>query len=218
MMTICPPEDDAAAPPEAFSALKWRRDGRPRGLLGWIAAQGMPLVNRRENRALVEWLAPAPGDAILEIGFGPGVTARALARRTPNGLVAGVDHSAVMLRRALRRNLAAVAEGRMLLCHGSPERLPFRDGMFDAAVAVNVFHFFAAPAAACREIGRVLRPGGRLAFATRGPRAGRGYDIAKARHARARQSLAEAGFTELDTAIVTARGPHDVIIISGRRR
>lgn len=216
-MTSCPLDDVDAPAPETFSALKWRRDGRPRGLLGWIAAQAMPLVNRRENRALVEWLAPAPDDAILEIGFGPGVTARALARQVPGGLVAGVDHSAVMLRRALRRNLVAVAEGRMMLCHGSPERLPFRDGMFDAAVAVNVFHFFAEPAATCREIGRALRPGGRLAFATRCPRAGHGYATAKARHALVRHSLVQAGFAEVDSAVLTARGPHDVLIVSGRR-
>jgi len=47
---------------------------------------------------------------------------------------------------------------------GEGERLPFEDARFDAAFAVNVVYFWPDPLAMCREIARVLRPGGRLAL------------------------------------------------------
>ena len=40
------------------------------------------------------------------------------------------------------------------------ERLPFRDGAFDAALAQLVVHFLTDPVAGLREMGRVTRPGG----------------------------------------------------------
>ncbi|GAA1541270.1 hypothetical protein GCM10009678_24700 [Actinomadura kijaniata] len=41
-------------------------------------------------------------------------------------------------------------------------RPPFRDGAFDAAVAVNMLHHLDDPSAALREARRVLAPGGLL--------------------------------------------------------
>src|SRR5579884_447154 len=45
-------------------------------------------------------------------------------------------------------------------------RLPFADGVFDAAIALNAFEHYRDPRAAAREIRRVLRPGGRVLIRT----------------------------------------------------
>jgi SAM-dependent methyltransferase len=41
-------------------------------------------------------------------------------------------------------------------------RLPFADGVFDSAIALNAFEHFRNPAAVATEIARVLRPGGEI--------------------------------------------------------
>jgi ubiquinone/menaquinone biosynthesis C-methylase UbiE len=43
-------------------------------------------------------------------------------------------------------------------------RLPLADRSFDAVLCANSFHYFRNPARSLREMGRVLRPGGRLAL------------------------------------------------------
>jgi SAM-dependent methyltransferase len=45
---------------------------------------------------------------------------------------------------------------------GTAEKVPFRDGTFDAILSTQVLEHVAEPAAMLSEIARVLRPGGRL--------------------------------------------------------
>jgi 2-polyprenyl-6-hydroxyphenyl methylase/3-demethylubiquinone-9 3-methyltransferase len=70
--------------------------------------------------------------------------------------VVGLDVSAAMLAAAGGAGLDRVI--------GSARRLPFRDGSFDAAIAVEVFEHLEPGAIddACGELRRVLRPGGRF--------------------------------------------------------
>ena len=49
---------------------------------------------------------------------------------------------------------------------GDAHRLPFRDGIFDHVVALNVFEHLRDPKMAAAEIFRVLKPGGRVAIHT----------------------------------------------------
>lgn len=51
---------------------------------------------------------------------------------------------------------------------GTAEALPYADASFDAVVAVSVLEFIPDLAAACREVTRVLRPGGRFYVVTPG--------------------------------------------------
>ena len=82
-------------------------------------------------------LGVEPTDRVLEIGFGPGLAIRELSRRATHGLVYGVDHSAVMVRQATRRNAAAVRAGRVELRLGSAEQLPAFTEPFDKVLVVN---------------------------------------------------------------------------------
>jgi ubiquinone/menaquinone biosynthesis C-methylase UbiE len=50
----------------------------------------------------VRLLDVQPDDRVLELGFGPGLAIRELARLAAEGYVCGLDHSELMLRRAKR--------------------------------------------------------------------------------------------------------------------
>ncbi|OCB51448.1 ubiquinone biosynthesis protein [Mycobacterium vulneris] len=108
------------------------------------------------------------GAAILDVPSGGGI---AMLRLRPDQHVTyvGLDVSAPMLDRA-RRRIPAEHRDRITLVEGSIEKMPFDDGQFDLCVCFNGLHCVPDPAAAVAEIGRCLRPGGRLIgeFAVRG--------------------------------------------------
>jgi len=141
---------------------------RPHGIGGRAAAWVMAhrSSNRERNLWAVGLLAVQPDERVLELGFGPGVAIGELARRATGGLVAGVDHSELMVRQARRRNAAAVRAGLVDLRLGSLEELPDFDRAFDALLAVNALHFSDDPVAVLQALRRVLRPGGRIAIAS----------------------------------------------------
>jgi ubiquinone/menaquinone biosynthesis C-methylase UbiE len=80
--------------------------GRPIGfpgrIAGWVMAHRSS--NRRRNAWAVSLLDVQRDDRVLEIGFGPGLAIRELARLASDGYVCGLDHSEVMLRQAAMRN------------------------------------------------------------------------------------------------------------------
>lgn len=131
-------------------------------LAGWVMGRRSSNVER--NRWAVELLDVQPTERVIEFGCGPGVALAALARRADRGLVVGVDHSQVMIRQAGRRNAAAIRAGRVRLVHAPVERLQVADGSFDASLAVNTVGMWPEPTARLRDIGRMLRPGGRIAL------------------------------------------------------
>jgi SAM-dependent methyltransferase len=98
---------------------------------------------------------PAAASAALDAGCGTGFQAAVLARlgyRTH-----GLDASAALLAIARQRLPAA------RFVHGRLEALPYADGSFDAvACCGSTLSFVAEPGAAVNQLGRVLRPGGRL--------------------------------------------------------
>ncbi|GAA5194667.1 class I SAM-dependent methyltransferase [Rugosimonospora acidiphila] len=171
--------------------------GRPRGAAGRVV--GWVLAHRGSNRERNLWVASLldvrPTDRVLEIGFGPGVAIAELARRATHGRIYGIDHSAVMVRQASRRNAVAVRAHRVELRHASVDRLPRFDEPLDAIVAVNSLGFWVDPAQRLRELRGLLRPGGRIALASqpRCPGATAG-DTARA-GAELRDLLHRAGFT-----------------------
>ncbi|MDX6521374.1 MAG: hypothetical protein QOJ31_296 [Gaiellales bacterium] len=116
---------------------------------------------------MLELLEVQAGDAVLEVGFGPGEAIHALAAAGTAARVLGVDHSATMLAQARRRNAKAIRTGRVELFQAGADRLPFGDEAVDRMLAVNVVYFLDDPVATFGEWRRVLRPGGRLvAFLT----------------------------------------------------
>jgi ubiquinone/menaquinone biosynthesis C-methylase UbiE len=189
--------------------------GRPTGIPGRIAGWIMALrtSNRRRNVWAVSLLDVQRDDRVLEIGFGPGIAIRELSRAAPEGYVYGLDHSAVMVRQAARRNADGVRRGRVELSLGSAETLPAFDLPFDKILAVNATLAWDRPAELLGNLRRVLRTGGRIAiaFQPRGP--GATDEVATATGQELLAALRDAGFTqarletlELKPAVVCALG------------
>jgi SAM-dependent methyltransferase len=110
--------------------------------------------------ATVAGLAPRPGERILDVATGTGITARACARRGAD--VTGIDIAAGLLDAARTLSGGLAIDYRV----GDAEALPFADASFDAVVSTFGVMFVSRPEAAARELARVCRPGGRLALAT----------------------------------------------------
>lgn len=101
------------------------------------------------------------GDHVLDIGCGNGETTREAAALAPSGRVVGVDLSTRMLEQARRRAEEAGLSNVELL-QADAQIHPFPPGSFDLAISRTGTMFFGDPVAAFTNIGRALRPGGRL--------------------------------------------------------
>jgi ubiquinone/menaquinone biosynthesis C-methylase UbiE len=120
--------------------------------------------NRKRNAWAVALMDVQPSDRVLEIGFGPGIAVREIARRATCGEVVGIDHSPVMRAQAARRNVAAIRAGRVSLIVASVEDLPTLDGKFDKILAVNNAGLWAEPAVRLKELAGLLHAGGHIAI------------------------------------------------------
>jgi SAM-dependent methyltransferase len=99
-----------------------------------------------------------PGDEVLDIGCGTGLTTREAARAAAPGRVLGVDVSERMLDRA--RQAEPLANVRYELGDAQVHR--FDPARFDVAISRFGTMFFADPVAAFANIAAALRPQGRL--------------------------------------------------------
>jgi arsenite methyltransferase len=132
----------------------------PSGLVGGVIRWLMNRHNARMNAFAVKKLELGPGDRVLEIGFGGGLTLKPLLAGA--GYVAGIDRSRNVIEWARRRFAAAVKAGRAEFRDGLVEALPFGAAMFDKVCTVNTIYFWISLDVGFAEIYRVLKDGGRM--------------------------------------------------------
>ena len=143
-----------------------RYDRIAEGYAAWWAP-----VHRPGTLGLLDEVAPdVAGGArrLLDVGCGTGTMTADAVRRWPAVEVDGVDASAGMLELA-RRGAGALAAGeaaRLRYLQALADRLPFADATFDLALSAFVLQLVPSRFRALREMRRVLRPGGRLAYVT----------------------------------------------------
>jgi ubiquinone/menaquinone biosynthesis C-methylase UbiE len=166
---------------------------KPTGVIGQIVGWVLAAENRDRNTWAVSLLDVQSYHRVLEIGFGPGLAIEAAARKAVVGLVAGIDHSDVMVQQASRRSSAAIRQGRVDLRLGDPSLIPYENGFFNSVLTVNAFHMWEDQAKGLSEVWRVLKPGGKLVIVEQ-PVSGDLEDQAEALQIELPAKLEQAGF------------------------
>jgi SAM-dependent methyltransferase len=137
--------------------------GRPRGMPSehTPGPSGYDAELRRHDEVLREACGVQPNDQVLDIGCGTGRTTRQAARTAQAGSALGVDVSAPAIERA--RELARAEElPNVTFEHADAQVHRFPPERFDLAISRFGTMFFDDPIAAFTNIGRALRPAGRL--------------------------------------------------------
>jgi SAM-dependent methyltransferase len=111
---------------------------------------------------LVRFAGVAAGMRVLDVGCGTGVAAITAARI--GAQVKAIDLTPQLLERA--RENSAVAEVNIEWHDGDAEALPFADEEFDIVFSQFAHIFAPRPEVTLKEMLRVLRPGGTIAFST----------------------------------------------------
>lgn len=180
-----------------------RAFGRPQGLLGRLGGVIMARMNADCGAWVTDLLEVRASDAVLEIGFGPGVIIQRLAKLASSGRVAGLDQSQEMLEQASARNATAIQSERVDLRRGSVEGLPFNDNTFDKVIAINSMQVWSDAELGLQEARRVMRSGGRIALGFTAysgqPNKGLAETLTKAGFGEAHVVQSDLGFCALAT-------------------
>jgi SAM-dependent methyltransferase len=132
---------------------------------GWErCAERMSPVYRPLTDWLVDALDPHPGQTLLELASGPGDAGFAAARRLGDGRLLQTDRSPAMVEAARRRG-EALGLRNVEWAVMDALALPLADASVDGVLCRFGYMLMDDPEAALRETRRVLRAGGRLAFA-----------------------------------------------------
>lgn len=100
------------------------------------------------------------GQHLLDLGCGPGFATMELARLVgPAGVVHAVDAADTFLQ-PLKQGLAAARLSQVQVQQGDAHQIPLGDHSVDGVFVRWLLCFVTDPARVCREIARVLRPGG----------------------------------------------------------
>ncbi len=100
------------------------------------------------------------GAEVLDIGCGSGGITVDLVRRHGAGRVVGIDVETPVCEHARRRVERAGLSGRIEIRLVEPGPLPFADGSFDIVFSKDSIVHIADKETMCRDVFRVLRPGG----------------------------------------------------------
>jgi len=111
---------------------------------------------------LVRFAGVESGESVLDVGTGTGVAAITAARA--GARVSALDLTPALLQEAERN--AELAGLDVAWTEGDAERLPYPDASFDVVLSQFGHMFAPRPDVAVAEMRRVLKPNGRVAFAT----------------------------------------------------
>ena len=111
---------------------------------------------------LVRFAGINKGDRVLDVGCGTGVLTLTVARA--GGIVTGADLTPQLLERA--RENARLASLEAEFEEADVEDLPYADDLFDVVLSQFGHMFGPQPEVTVKEMTRVLKPGGTLAFST----------------------------------------------------
>ncbi|MGC9369402.1 MAG: bifunctional demethylmenaquinone methyltransferase/2-methoxy-6-polyprenyl-1,4-benzoquinol methylase UbiE [Paracoccaceae bacterium] len=119
-------------------------------------------IHRLWKDAMMDWLAPRPGQRLLDVAGGTGDISFRFLKRAPGATAVVLDMTESMLVEGRQRAEAAQMEDSLDWVVGDAMALPFKDNSFDVYTISFGIRNVTRIEDALSEAYRVLRPGGRL--------------------------------------------------------
>ena len=143
--------------------------GRVQGVFNSVASKydvmndAMSLgIHRLWKDAMMDWLAPRPGQTLLDVAGGTGDISFRFLKRAGSGHATVLDLTEPMLVEGRQRAEADAMADSLNWVVGDAMALPFPDNSFDVYTISFGIRNVTRPQDAINEAFRVLRPGGRL--------------------------------------------------------
>lgn len=119
-------------------------------------------VHRLWKNAMMDWLAPRPGQSLLDVAGGTGDVALRFLKRAPGSVATVLDMTESMLVEGRQRAEAERLADRLSWVVGDAMALPFAASSFDVYTISFGIRNVTRIGDALAEAFRVLKPGGRL--------------------------------------------------------
>ena len=149
-----PEEEKAGRVRGVFTSVASRYD-----LMNDVMSAG---IHRVWKEAMMDWLAPRPGQRLLDVAGGTGDIAFRFLKRAGYGHATVLDLTESMLVEGRKRAETAQLADSLDWVVGDAMALPFPDASFDVYTISFGIRNVTRPAQALAEAFRVLKPGGRL--------------------------------------------------------
>ena len=143
--------------------------GRVQGVFGSVASKYDIMndvmsmgIHRVWKDAMMDWLAPRPGQRLLDVAGGTGDISFRFLNRAGDGHATVLDLTEPMLVEGRKRAEADQMADKLDWVVGDAMALPFEDNCFDVYTISFGIRNVTRPQEALNEAFRVLKPGGRL--------------------------------------------------------
>ena len=135
----------------------------PKGFLGRCMLRFMNFGHAPLTNWGLDHVELSDGMVMLDIGCGGGATLKRLLKRSPEGMVYGIDISEESVVKAKNVNKQLLNK-HVFVQQGSANHLPWEDQKFDVVTAVETVYFWPNLPQCFQEVKRVLKPGGQFAI------------------------------------------------------
>ena len=137
---------------------------KPHGEEGIETIQNMNENHREISEFAFSCIDVDKSDKILDIGCGGGVNIEKFLKIT-RGNVDGLDYSEVSVSESIKRNNAAVDDGRCKVMQADVSDMPIDDESYDLVTGFETIYFWPDLGETFKEVSRIIRPNGRFMIA-----------------------------------------------------